>query len=148
MKKEYHKPVFAKADEAGSETIADKIAREKKELTDAPAKQESAEPAVAEKTAPTEEVDDEFEAALNEPDVSTDEDVQRAIADDDQNTALAAAFSNDSARRRSIEAAKLLRLIALDFQANTPDEHGVFGRGPHRFTLGDLRDLVGLPRAR
>lgn len=129
------------------ETIADKIAREKSELKDAPAKSPSPESPAKEAPEAEEGLDPEFEAALNEPDVSTDDDVNAALEDDDAEKKLAAALTNDSARTRSLKAAKLLRLIALDFQANTPDEHGIFGRGPHRFTLGDLRDLVGLPRA-
>lgn len=143
-----YRPVFAaKKDDGGSETLADKIAREKAAKDGGDASQEQAKNEQAATETASEKGDPEFENALNEPDVSTDDDVAAALKQDDEEEVFRQAVSGDEARGRSINAAKKLRLIALDFQQSSPDSHTIFGRAEHRFTLGDLRDLVGLPRA-
>jgi hypothetical protein len=45
-------------------------------------------------------------------------------------------------------ASRKILLIAMSYPQTTPNEHPIFGFAGHRFTLGDLRDLTGLPRLR
>ena len=47
---------------------------------------------------------------------------------------------------KSETAYRKILAIATDFSEATPDSHPVFGRADIIFTLGDLRDLMGLRR--
>lgn len=62
-----------------------------------------------------------------------------------ESVASSAAEDRRAAASRAEEAAKKLRLLATSYPNTTPNEHTVFGFGGHRFTLGELRALFGLP---
>jgi hypothetical protein len=42
-------------------------------------------------------------------------------------------------------AARKLRIIAMSHSPTAPDSHVLFGAAGTRYTLGDMRDLFGLP---
>lgn len=48
---------------------------------------------------------------------------------------------------RGQEAAEKLRRIAISYTQTAPNEHIIFGAAGIVYTLGDIRDLFGLPRS-
>lgn len=104
--------------------------------------QESLDPGANEKPANAElakaaaDVSDKIEKSeRNDSDipVSDDDDVQM-----DRDNRSAARYAKSRA------AGEKLKLIAMSYPQTTPNEHIIFGAGGYKYTLGDLRNLVGI----
>ena len=74
----------------------------------------------------------------NDETAMLDSDLDKML-DESENTFRA------NAKAKAADAQKKLRTIALSYPRSTPDAHIIFGAAGIRYTLGDLRDLFGMP---
>lgn len=118
---------------ADKESAADRVKREAAEKADQ-AKLDAEKAALEAEAAKAAKADEELAA-------------KQALIDGDGEEGEDEPEYTPSPANEKEAAAKKLRLIAADYPLSTPDEHVVFGRAGHRFTLGELRTLFDLQRS-